>query len=245
MNKGYEEYERKWRAEALRGIEELVEEYKPRVEAIFGLQIGDVKVRENSASQRFNDYVQHCEQAGQPPSWLEKLKRKRWYKRRLAEERGSVAMCVVTGSNTIYVNPHWLQIRGSPDRKKKTTLHELVHVLVNHNDLIPPTSIYNLQVSKIKQFLDEGFAEYVAWDFPEIYQDEELKKLIAMTSEAWRGKADYNEWREDPHVTGHEFFRRVGEQIGRENILQVFKNLPVCMEEILEPGRYLSRAFNL
>jgi len=235
MNKDYEEYERKRRAEVLRGIEELVEKYKPRMEALFGMEIGDVKVREKSASQRHNDFIQYREQKGVPLTWLAKLKKKRWFKHKEKLEKGAV---MGVWNDTIYVNPRWythLRHEDPPVMKNTSTIHELTHLLADNNGLIPRT----IPISYVgcREFLNEGFAEYVAYDFREIYQDEGLKRAIENSKESRLKETEPN----GPYVKGYKFFEAVGEKIGKENIFYVFTNPPQTMDEILEPEKYLAR----
>jgi len=210
-------------------IEELVNEYQPRMEAVFGMPIGDVKVKECSAFQCFQDYVNRLKDKDIPLNWLEKLSAKREFKRDEVGDKEDLIMGVI--HDTIYANVDWLKAWKNSGRKKKTTVHELAHVMANHNNLNPP------QYLPTEKFINEGFADYVAFEFPEIYNDEEFERELELNREIHSEEND----RSDPYTTGYQFFKKVGEEIGRDNILQVFKNPPRHMVEIFEPKRYLAR----
>lgn len=148
---------------------------------------------------------------------------------------------MVTILKTIYINPKLVNIEKeglAKEVENRFIVHELAHIIDGSRHL---GSKINLE---IEEYLSEGFAEYVAFEFPEIYRDERvmerIKEIHKKEGEILKNSDLENQKIHKPYRKGHQFFKTVAEAIGRENVPKVFQN-PPSMEEILEPEKYLER----
>lgn len=210
----------------LKTIEKLVQEYKPRIGAIFGMEMGNVEVF--SFSQFIPDIKKTLEEKGVRLLFSEEEEIKKSIK--------NDYMRVIRGRKNIYVNGRILFRLFAPTTfKKRAVVHELGHIV---EGILPQNIIRDEDVRRI---LSEGFAEYAALEFPEIYKDDKnTKRAIEKERTSYkRGKRQNDSWL--PLMQGYLFFKIVGDKIGRKNVPKVFQNPPQIMEEILEPEKYLKR----
>lgn len=233
-------------------VQEWIDLYTPRMEAVFGVTIGKIEARPYSIKykEEAEHFIEGCKKENYPiGSFTEKLLYAvSFCLNKLTEDL--FCMGVINGINRVYVNNSVISHLLSSNRHKQTAVvHELAHQFVNkvHNQAKKEALEVNIG-SYYSKMLNEGFAEFVRLELTEIYEpDTKLKKFINK-KRRWQSRNEAIHFLFDlpslfmqvPYRRGYKFWKYISEGIGKGNLLKIWDQ-PPTINEIRQPELYVKR----